>query len=134
MDCVSSVVGPVQPNLLAACCSQFQQGHCDSPEIQPLPPMDEVECQKRCRAEEECIFYSSSPNACLLHSSCSSERKPCQGCRSGPRRPPLEKLPETCHHQFTTSTLATATAATTTSGSNILCLNDDRVYLSITRP
>ena len=137
MDCASSVAGPTRPNLLTACCSQFQSGLCDSSEIQSLPPMAEVECQRRCRAENSCIFYSSSPEACLLHSSCPPERKPCQGCRSGPRRPPVEKLPDTCDHQFTTSTQATTTAATSTPDPDILgwkeeddddgCGDDDNV-------
>ena len=125
MDCSSSVAGPVRPSLLTACCSEFQPGLCDSPEMQSLPPMEEIECQKRCRAEEACIFYSSSPNACLLHSISPSQRKPCQGCRSGPRRPPLEKLPHTCQHQFTTSTQATTTPVTTTPGPEILGRNDN---------
>merc|ERR1719209_1623135 len=93
MDCSSSVAGPAKPSMPSACCSKFQPGVCDSPAIQTLPPMDEGECQRRCRTEKDCLFYSTSPNACILHSSCSPERKPCRGCRSGAKRPPINKLP-----------------------------------------
>ena len=105
MDCISSVAGPVQPNMTDSCCSQFQSGVCDSPAIQSLPPMEEEECQKRCRADKECLFYSSTSKSCLLHALC-PERKPCQGCRSGPKRPPVGKLTGNCE-------LTTVTAATT---------------------
>ena len=110
MDCSSSVAGPARPSMPSSCCSQFQAGLCNSPAIQTLPPMLEGECQKRCRAEEDCLFYSSSPNACILHSSCSPQRTPCQGCRSGAKRPPLEKLPGNCGGDVTT----TSTTPTTT--------------------
>ena len=110
MDCSSSVAGPARPSMPSSCCSQFQPGVCDSPPIQSLPAMDEGECQRRCRTEKDCLFYSSLPNACLLHSSCSPERNPCQGCRSGPKRPPLDKLPDKCGDDVTTTT---ATAITT---------------------
>ena len=88
----SLVAGPTCPNIVDSCCSKFQSGVCDSPAIQSLPPMEEGECQRRCRAEKDCLYYSSFPDACILHSSCPLERNPCQGCRSGPKRPPLDKL------------------------------------------
>ena len=109
MDCTSSVAGPTRPNMVDSCCTQFQAGVCDFPALRSLPPMEEGECQKRCRAEKHCLFYSSSPNACILHSSCSPERTPCQGCRSGPKRPPLDKLPDNCGDNVATSTTAAAT-------------------------
>ena len=111
MDCTSSVAGPTRPNMLDSCCSQFQPGVCDSPANQTLPPMAEKECQRKCRTEKDCRFYSTSTDACILHSSCPSQRNPCQGCRSGPKRPPLEKLPENCGDEVTTT--ATDTTDTT---------------------
>ena len=113
MDCTSSVAGPTRPNMLNSCCYQFKSGLCDSPAIQTLPPMAEKECQRRSRTEKECRFYSSSPNTCILHSSCPPQRNLCQGCRSGPKRPPLEKLPENCGDEVTTTTTATSTTDTT---------------------
>ena len=109
MDCTSSVAGPTRPNMLNSCCYQFKSGLCDSPSIQTLPTMVEGQCQRRCRAEKDCRFYSSSPNACILHSSCSAERTPCQGCRSGPKRPLLDKLPGNCGDDVTTPTATTIT-------------------------
>ena len=107
MDCSSSVAGPVRPSMPSSCCSQFQSGVCNSPPIQTLPTMAEGECQRRCRTEKDCLFYSNSPNACILHSSCSPVRKPCQGCRSGAKRPPLDKLPSNCGDDVTTTTTTT---------------------------
>ena len=107
MDCTSSVSGPTLPNMVDSCCFNFKPGVCDSPPIQTLPPMEEGECQKRCRAEKDCLFYSSSPNACILHSSCPPERNPCQGCRSGPKRPPRDKLSDNCGDNVTTQATTT---------------------------
>ena len=110
MDCTSSVSGPTLPNMLDSCCSQFQSGVCNSPALRSLPAMDEGECQRRCRADKDCLFYSTSPNACNLHSSCPSQRNPCQGCRSGPKRPPLDKLPVNCGDDITTPTTTAMTS------------------------
>ena len=96
MDCTSSVVGPTRPSMPQACCSQFQTGVCDSTAIRSLPPMEEGDCQRRCWAEKDCLFFSSSPSECLLHSLCPPQRKLCQGCRSGSKRPLLDKLPGNC--------------------------------------
>ena len=95
VDCVSSIAGPVTPSMSLACCSHFQEGICDSPPIKTLPPMEEGACQRKCRGEDRCLFYSSSDTSCLLHTSC-SQRQLCQGCRSGPKRPPLDKLSPDC--------------------------------------
>ena len=103
MDCTSSVSGPSKPKMGDSCCSGFQPGICDSPPIQSLPPVDERECQRRCRADKNCLFYSFSPQACLLQSSCPPQRSPCPGCRSGPKRPPLDKVPESCGEDTTTT-------------------------------
>ena len=105
MDCTSSVSGPSDPKMVDSCCSGFQPGLCDSPAppIQSLPPVDERECQRRCRADKDCLFYSFSPQACLLQSSCPPQRSPCPGCRSGPKRPPLDKVPESCGEDATTT-------------------------------
>jgi len=114
MDCTSSVSGPTLPNMLDSCCSHFQSGVCNSPALRSLPAMDEGECQRRCRADKDCLFYSTSPNACNLHSSCPSQRNPCQGCRSGPKRPPLDKLPVNCGDDITTPTTTAMTSTGTT--------------------
>ena len=111
MDCTASVSGSTQPNLIDSCCSQFQPGVCNSPTLQSFPAMGEVECQRRCRTDKDCLFYSSSTNSCILHSSCPPERAPCLGCKSGAKRPPLDKLPNNCGNNGTTTT----TTATTTS-------------------
>ena len=103
MDCTSSVSGPSYPKMVDSCCSGFQPGLCDSPPIQSLPPVDERECQRRCRADKDCLFYSFSPQACLLHSSCPPQRSLCPRCRSGPKRPPLDKVPESCGEDTTTT-------------------------------
>ena len=103
MDCTSSVSGPSDPKMVDSCCSGFKPGICDSPPIQSLPPVDERECQRRCRADKDCLFYSFSPQSCLLQSSCPPQRSPCPGCRSGPKRPPLDKVPESCGEYATTT-------------------------------
>ena len=126
MDCTSSVSGLSLPNMVDSCCSRFQSGVCNSPLIQTLPPMEEGECQKRCRMEKNCRFYSSSPNGCILHSSCSPERTPCQGCRSGPKRPPLDKLPGNCGDDVTTPSATTTpetTSTTETTSSSTTAIN-----------
>ena len=115
MDCASSVSGPSRPAMTSACCSQFQPGVCDAPPIRSLPPMNEAECQRRCWADPECRYFSSSLSACLLHFSCSPQGKPCQECRSGPKRPLLEKIDEDCSSPVTTTTATITTSSTPTS-------------------
>ena len=114
MDCKSSVSGPTNPKMIDSCCFQFQPGVCDSPPVQSLPPVDERECQRRCRAHKDCLFYSFSPQACLLQSSCPPQRSPCSGCRSGPKRPPLDKIPEDCQEDTTTTPPTTKGMSTPT--------------------
>jgi len=109
MDCTSSVAGPARPNMSDSSCSQFHSGVCSSPALRSLPTMEEGECQRRCRAEKDCLFYSSSPDACILHSSCPRQRNTCQGCRSGPKRPPLDKLSDNCGDDVTTPTTTAIT-------------------------
>ena len=92
MDCRTSVAGPARPSMPDTCCDLFIEGRCTSPELQRVTAGGEEECQKRCREEEKCFFYSYSPDSCLLHETC-EERAECQGCRSGPKRPPKSTLP-----------------------------------------
>ena len=92
MDCRTSVMGPAEPSMPDTCCDLFTEGRCSSPELKRVPAKDEEECQDRCREEEKCFFYSYSPDSCLLHESC-AHRIECQGCRSGPKRPPRSTLP-----------------------------------------
>ena len=117
MDCTSSVSGPREPSIVDACCRQFQEGLCASQPIQSLPLMTEAECQRLCRSEADCFFYSSSPDACHLHSTCPSQRAACTACRSGPKRPPLDKVPNECEELATTTTTTSTTTTSTTTSS-----------------
>ena len=93
MDCTSSVSGPSSPIISNSCSSKFKAGVCTSPPTRSLPPsLEEEECQEHCRADKGCLFYSLSPTACSLHSTCPPQRRPCPGCRSGPKRPRLNKV------------------------------------------
>ena len=92
VDCTSSVFGPSSQNISNTCFSKFEAGVCTSPPTRSLPPsLEEEECQEHCRADKGCLFYSLSPTACSLHSTCPPRRRPCPGCRSGPKRPRLNK-------------------------------------------
>lgn len=89
-DCQMAISGPVTPSLTDSCCREFQEVQCeDQYEVGHLFEVSgELACQRLCRHELSCSFWTLLGDECFLYSDCGTPEL-CNYCSSGSAFPDL---------------------------------------------
>ena len=71
-DCQMAISGPVTPPLTDSCCQEFQEVRCeDEYEVgHSFEVSGERACQRLCRRELSCSFWTLLGDECFLFSDC----------------------------------------------------------------